>query len=119
MLVIRLEKEIEDRLTALAKGTGRTKTYYAREALLVHLAALEAKYAAPPPEGSLPVVPDRGERIVRRGLHAPDGRTASWLHRSPAERLAALEEIRQTSPGSPHAQSPFPRFSRVTRKARG
>lgn len=119
MLAIRLDKEIEDRLTALAKVTGRTKTFYAREALLVHLDALEAKYAAAPPGPAQPRFPDRGERIARRSLHAPDGRSAFWLHRSSAERLAALEEIRQTSSDSSHAQSPFPRFSRVTRKARG
>ena len=31
MLAIRLPQEIENRLDALAKATGRTKTYYARE----------------------------------------------------------------------------------------
>jgi predicted DNA-binding protein len=119
MLAIRLDKEIEDRLTALAKVTGRTKTYYAREALLLHLDALEARYAAALPRQSLSLGVERGERIVRRGLHAPDGRSASWLERSPAERLAALEEIRLTSSDSSHAQSAFPRFSRITRKAQG
>lgn len=34
MLAIRLPKDIELRLTNLAKKTGRTKTFYAREAIL-------------------------------------------------------------------------------------
>jgi RHH-type rel operon transcriptional repressor/antitoxin RelB len=46
MLAIRLEPEIETRLTALAKRTGRTKTFYAREAILEHLEDLEDVYLA-------------------------------------------------------------------------
>ncbi len=46
MLAIRLEPEIEARLTALAKRTGRTKTFYAREAILEHLEDLEDVYLA-------------------------------------------------------------------------
>ncbi len=46
MLAIRLPPEIETRLEALAKATGRTKTYYAREAILEHLADLEDIYLA-------------------------------------------------------------------------
>jgi len=41
MLAIRLPEAIEKRLDALAKATGRTKTYYAREAILEHLDDLE------------------------------------------------------------------------------
>jgi RHH-type rel operon transcriptional repressor/antitoxin RelB len=41
MLAIRLPPEIESRLEALAKRTGRTKTFYAREAILQHLDNLE------------------------------------------------------------------------------
>ena len=37
MLAIRLPVEIENRLEALAKATGRTKTYYAREAILEYI----------------------------------------------------------------------------------
>jgi len=37
MLAIRLPKDIENRLTDLAKKTGRTKTFYAKEAILEHL----------------------------------------------------------------------------------
>jgi len=46
MLAIRLPVEIENRLEALAKATGRTKTYYAREAILEHLDDLEDVYLA-------------------------------------------------------------------------
>ena len=46
MLAIRLPEEIENRLDVLAKATGRTKTYYAREAILEHLDDLEDIYLA-------------------------------------------------------------------------
>tara|TARA_B110000977_G_C10960065_1_gene448184 strand:- start:755 stop:970 length:216 start_codon:yes stop_codon:yes gene_type:complete len=46
MLAIRLPKDIEERLTALAAKTGRTKTFYAREAILEHLDDMEDKYLA-------------------------------------------------------------------------
>ncbi len=46
MLAIRLSPEIENRLTALAAATGRTKTFYAREAILEHLGDLEDLYLA-------------------------------------------------------------------------
>jgi RHH-type rel operon transcriptional repressor/antitoxin RelB len=46
MLAIRLPAEIETRLDALAKATGRTKTFYAREAILEHLDDLEDLYLA-------------------------------------------------------------------------
>ena len=46
MLAIRLPAEIEKRLEKLAKRTGRTKTYYAREAILQHLEDLEDVYLA-------------------------------------------------------------------------
>jgi RHH-type rel operon transcriptional repressor/antitoxin RelB len=46
MLAIRLPETIEKRLDRLAKRTGRTKTYYAREAILRHLDDLEDIYLA-------------------------------------------------------------------------
>lgn len=46
MLAIKLPKEIENRLAELAAKTGRTKTYYVREAILEHLDELEEKYLA-------------------------------------------------------------------------
>src|ERR1017187_1927475 len=46
MLAIRLPEDIEKRLDRLAKRTGRTKTYYAREAVLAHIEDLEDTYLA-------------------------------------------------------------------------
>ena len=46
MLAIRLDKELEERLNALAKRTGRTKTYYARKAIEQKLEELEDYYLA-------------------------------------------------------------------------
>lgn len=44
MIAIRLPNDIEKRLDALAKKTGRTKTYYVREAVIDHLEELEDIY---------------------------------------------------------------------------
>ena len=52
MLAIRLPQSIEKRLEKLARRTGRTKTFYAREAILQHLDDLEDLYLA--------------ERVVKR-----------------------------------------------------
>jgi len=46
MLALRLPEEIEIRLEKLAKFTGRTKSVYAREAIIEHLADLEDLYLA-------------------------------------------------------------------------
>jgi RHH-type rel operon transcriptional repressor/antitoxin RelB len=46
MLAIRLPQKIETRMARLAKRTGRTKTFYAREAILEHLDDLEDLYLA-------------------------------------------------------------------------
>jgi RHH-type rel operon transcriptional repressor/antitoxin RelB len=46
MLALRLSPEIEARLAELAKRTGRTKGFYAREAILRHLDELEDLYLA-------------------------------------------------------------------------
>lgn len=44
MIAVRLPDEIEKRLDLLAKKTGRTKTYYIREAVIDHLEELEDIY---------------------------------------------------------------------------
>lgn len=46
MLAVRLDAETEKRLEALAAKTGRTKTFYAREAIEAHLDDLEDFYLA-------------------------------------------------------------------------
>ncbi len=54
MLALRLPLEIEKRLAALAKKTGRTKSFYAREAILQHIEDIEDHYLA-------------SKRLARRG----------------------------------------------------
>jgi RHH-type transcriptional regulator, rel operon repressor / antitoxin RelB len=46
MLAIRLPQSVEKRLEKLARRTGRTKSFYAREAILQHLDDLEDLYLA-------------------------------------------------------------------------
>ena len=46
MLSIRLDPDTERRLKELAEATGRTKSYYAREAILAHLKEMEDRYVA-------------------------------------------------------------------------
>jgi RHH-type rel operon transcriptional repressor/antitoxin RelB len=46
MLAIRLPQSIEKRLDKLARRTGRTKTFYVREAILEHLEDIEDRYLA-------------------------------------------------------------------------
>jgi RHH-type rel operon transcriptional repressor/antitoxin RelB len=46
MLALRLPSKIEKRLDALAKKTGRTKSFYAREAILRHIEDLEDYHLA-------------------------------------------------------------------------
>jgi RHH-type rel operon transcriptional repressor/antitoxin RelB len=46
MLALRLPLDIEKRLAALAKKTGRTKSFYAREAILQHLEDMEDQFLA-------------------------------------------------------------------------
>jgi RHH-type transcriptional regulator, rel operon repressor / antitoxin RelB len=46
MLALRLPPEIEKRLDTLAKKTGRTKSFYAREAILRYIEDLEDYHLA-------------------------------------------------------------------------
>jgi RHH-type transcriptional regulator, rel operon repressor / antitoxin RelB len=46
MLAIRISQDIESRLQYLAQKTGRTKTYYAKEAILRFLEDMEDEYLA-------------------------------------------------------------------------
>jgi RHH-type rel operon transcriptional repressor/antitoxin RelB len=46
MLALRLPPDIEQRLEALAKRTGRSKSYYAREAILRQIEDIEDYYLA-------------------------------------------------------------------------
>jgi RHH-type transcriptional regulator, rel operon repressor / antitoxin RelB len=62
MLAIRLPQSIEKRLERLARRTGRTKTYYAREAIVEHLDDLEDLYLA---EGVLERIRKGEERTIQ------------------------------------------------------
>ena len=46
MLAIRISEDIENRLQNLSQRTGRTKTYYAKEAILRFLEDMEDEYLA-------------------------------------------------------------------------
>lgn len=46
MLAITLPTDIEERLANLAEQTGRTKTFYAREAILNYIEDIEDTYIA-------------------------------------------------------------------------
>jgi RHH-type rel operon transcriptional repressor/antitoxin RelB len=46
MLSVRLDPEIEKRLAELARRTGRTKSYYARELIEGNIEDLEDRYLA-------------------------------------------------------------------------
>jgi RHH-type rel operon transcriptional repressor/antitoxin RelB len=61
MLAIRLPQAMEKRLERLARRTGRTKTFYVREAILQHLEDLEDLYLA---ENTLERVRAGEERTV-------------------------------------------------------
>jgi len=58
MIAVRLPKELEERLTALAQKTGQTKSHLVRQALLAYLEDLEDQHlAAERLESPLPGVP--------------------------------------------------------------
>jgi RHH-type transcriptional regulator, rel operon repressor / antitoxin RelB len=82
MLALRLPENIEVRLSALAKITGRSKSFYAREAILQHLEALESHYL-PPLESKL--VQDKIEyerwfrAQVQEGIDQADSSDAEFL----------------------------------------
>jgi RHH-type transcriptional regulator, rel operon repressor / antitoxin RelB len=46
MIAVRISEDLETRLDRLAKLTGRTKTFYVREAIEDHLEDLEDAYLA-------------------------------------------------------------------------
>jgi len=61
MIGVRLPSDIEKRLDELAKSTGRTKTYYVREAILEHLDDMEEAYLA---EAALERIRRGDERVL-------------------------------------------------------
>ena len=61
MLSVRLPEELEQRLEALAKATGRSKTYYVREALIAKLEDMEDIYMA---EAVLERIASGDEKVI-------------------------------------------------------
>ena len=64
MLALRLPPALEKRLDALAKRTGRTKSFYAREAIITHIEDIEDAYLAKRryEKGAVPVPLEQLER---------------------------------------------------------
>ncbi|KAF0115766.1 MAG: RelB/StbD replicon stabilization protein (antitoxin to RelE/StbE) [Hyphomonadaceae bacterium] len=60
MLAVRLPKELEERLEYMAKKTGRTKSLFAREAIIENIEALEDYY------------------LLKTALAESDGTTVTW-----------------------------------------
>jgi RHH-type rel operon transcriptional repressor/antitoxin RelB len=58
MLALQLPEELDRRLEALAKRTGRSKSFYAQQAIVEHIDDLEDVYLAEERHQS-----DNGERI--------------------------------------------------------
>ena len=81
MLALRLPPEIEQRLDALAKKTGRSKSWYAREAILRQIGDIEDEYLAR----------DRGRRAGSRVTLKSMERDLA--RRSPRRRQKRLLEL--------------------------
>jgi RHH-type rel operon transcriptional repressor/antitoxin RelB len=84
VLAIRLPEKIEERLERLAKRTGRTKAYYARQAIIEHLQDLEDveiadKRLANLRAGKMRTVPL--SRLVRK--YGDEGQSAASSSRKP------------------------------------
>ena len=76
MLALRLPPEIEKRLDNLAKKTGRTKSYYARQAILEHLDDLEDAYLAEHRLRDNPEFVDFDDAMKELGVELDDVPTA-------------------------------------------
>ena len=74
MIAVRLPEDIEKRLADLAKATGRTKTFYVREAILEYLDDLEDIYLAEKRLGQHYLGKDKGKTLeeVERELGLVD-----------------------------------------------
>lgn len=61
MLAVRLPKEIEHRLQFLSEQTGRSKTFYVKEAVLKHLEEMEDIFLS---DQALKQFRESGEEVV-------------------------------------------------------
>ena len=101
MLAIRLPADIEERLAALATRTGRSKSWYVRNAILTHLDTLESQYLNA--DGDSPSIKEAGSNDAYRS-GTPESEVAlqlaseelSWLQReAQAQHISTTELIRQ------------------------
>lgn len=76
MLALRLPPEIEKRLDDLAKKTGRTKSYYARQAILEYLDDIEDTYLAEHRMRDNPQFVDFDEAMTELGVDLDSAPTA-------------------------------------------
>ncbi len=74
LIGIRIPKSVKDRLDVLAEKTGRTRTFYIRQALLEHLDDLEDRYMAQEVLGRVKEVEDERYSLddVERDLGLDD-----------------------------------------------
>ena len=102
MLAIRLPESIEKRLEKLARRTGRTKTYYVREAILQHLEEIEDVYLA---ERALERIRSGKARTIPlrdATKHHVHGRLSCPKK---LRRFAGVSERAKRGSGSPQAKS--------------
>lgn len=84
-IAVRVGPEILQRLDLLAARTGRTRTYYLREALIAHIATLEAIYL-----GEQELIDKGRDSLVTPAAHVIDGAHAK-SHGKRAERREAIK----------------------------
>ena len=88
MLVIWLPEDIELRLANLAKKTGRTKTSYAREAILEYLDDLEDLYLA---EKRLSNIKNDKTKTLKLGQLEYELGLVDWIYSSGKKKLETFD----------------------------
>lgn len=74
----------------------------------------------PPPDSAPPAPPRMDRTAVSLGhLHAPSGDRAYWLSRTPGERFAAVEYLRQVAYGYDATVEPVQRVVELAELKRG
>jgi RHH-type rel operon transcriptional repressor/antitoxin RelB len=84
MFTVRLPPEIEQRLDALAKKTGRSKSYFAREAIVRQIEDIEDTYLARRRRQR------GGSRVTLESLERDLARRAPFITRRQQKRLLEL-----------------------------
>ena len=76
MLALRLPPDLEKRLDDLARKTGRTKSFYAREAIAEHIDDLEDAYLAEHRMRDNPEFVDFDDAMKELGIELDEPRAA-------------------------------------------